>query len=211
MGGSGIVTACLCTHVPVVLPVAVIVAGIGTAVFGSTFWWQRHPATANGSGGTIAAIPMIPASPQTREPQMPTTIVLVSHDTILAKKIRDAHNDVHVFDTIRSCRAALDDRSRGLVQILDQPHTLVLLDLLLPDGDGRDFCGYLRSGAHPARARIVALKHPRGSSSIMQSTRHLQHIGFDGCITNGNDNDKDKNKDKDKDWDSGLHIIRRAW
>jgi two-component system, OmpR family, response regulator len=53
---------------------------------------------------------------------------------------------------------------------------LILMDISLPDGDGRDVCGELRSSGRAQKTRIVALTgHAdlKGSSCMSN---------FDGCI-----------------------------
>jgi DNA-binding response OmpR family regulator len=74
----------------------------------------------------------------------------------------------------RACVA--HDAVSALRRCSEETFDLILMDISLPDGDGRDVCCELRRGAHAQNTRIVALTgHAdlKGSSCMSD---------FDGCI-----------------------------
>ena len=74
----------------------------------------------------------------------------------------------------RACVA--HDGVSALQRCSEESFDLILLDISLPDGDGRDVCCELRTKGRAQKTRIVALTGHvdlRGSSSMSD---------FDGCI-----------------------------
>src|SRR5260370_2372554 len=74
----------------------------------------------------------------------------------------------------RACVA--HDAVSALQRCSEEIFDLILMDISLPDGDGRDVCCELRSSGHAQKTRIVALTgHAdlKGSSSMSD---------FHGCI-----------------------------
>ena len=74
----------------------------------------------------------------------------------------------------RACVA--HDGVSALQRCSEETFDLILLDIGLPDGDGRDVCCELRRSAHAQKTRIVALTGHvdlKGSSCMSD---------FDGCI-----------------------------
>ena len=74
----------------------------------------------------------------------------------------------------RACVA--HDAVSALQRCSEETFDLILMDISLPDGDGRDVCCELRRGAHAQNTCIVALTgHAdlKGSSCMSD---------FDGCI-----------------------------
>jgi DNA-binding response OmpR family regulator len=70
----------------------------------------------------------------------------------------------------------LSSKNRTKRRALEETFDLILMDIGLPDGDGRDVCCELRRSAHAQKTRIVALTgHAdlKGSSCMSD---------FDGCI-----------------------------
>jgi two-component system OmpR family response regulator len=68
------------------------------------------------------------------------------------------------------------DSVSALQSCSEETFDLILMDISLPDGDGRDVCCELRSNAHAQKTRIVALTGHvdlKGSSCMSD---------FDGCI-----------------------------
>ena len=74
----------------------------------------------------------------------------------------------------RACVA--HDAVSALRRCSEETFDLILMDISLPDGDGRDVCCELRRSTHAQKTRIVALTgHAdlKGSSCMSD---------FDGCI-----------------------------
>ena len=74
----------------------------------------------------------------------------------------------------RACVA--HDRVSALRRCSEETFDLILMDIGLPDGDGRDVCCELRGRERAQKARIIALTGPsdlKGSASMSD---------FDECI-----------------------------
>lgn len=68
------------------------------------------------------------------------------------------------------------DADSALRRCAEEPFDLVVLDICLPDGDGRDVCRQLRLDGLAQKARIIALTgHADLKGSACMSD-------FDGCI-----------------------------
>lgn len=179
---GGILTACLCAHAPVLLPAAVVVASLGFLLMGTTVWQQKPQTSAN----HLPAHATLPThTPCTKEAMTQLmrevhTIFIVTSSAWFVEQAAAAAaaTQVHAFASIAQFRQHVSAAPR----CVHTPHTLVFLDTVLMDGDGRDFCVELRT-AFAATCRIIAIVSPASQAQAhMQSLAHLVQLGFNGTV-----------------------------
>jgi CheY-like chemotaxis protein len=109
-----------------------------------------------------------------------TAVVLVDDDMVMHYWFRRHCNPAVNLHLFPSATSVLQSARTADCSMMVAPTVLIFLDLLLPDGDGRDVCRILRH-EHHSTAVIVAVTSLSPSDPTASDT-HLTYAGFDAVV-----------------------------